>query len=90
MPSGVPCKPMIIKSNIISGKKYSCLLRISFPAIERIIKMATKFNMAAKNHVTPQNSLLRTPNLNLGSKSQNGLQIQHGHQKSCDTSKFTV
>ena len=52
------------------------------------VKMATKFNMATKNHVTPQNLWLRTPNLNLGPKSQNGRQIQHGHQKSCDTLKF--
>ena len=27
-----------------------------------------KFNMTAKNHVTPQNSHLETQNLNLGSK----------------------
>ena len=25
-----------------------------------------------------------------GENSQNGRQIQHGHQKSCDTSKFTA
>ena len=51
--------------------------------------MTTKFNMAAKNHVAPQNSRLKTTNLNLGfKKSQNGRQIQHGCQKSCDTSKF--
>ena len=43
-------------------------MRISFPAIERIAKMAAKFNMAAKNHVTPQNSRLETLNLNLRSK----------------------
>ena len=28
--------------------------------------------------------------INLGPKSQNGRQIQHGRQKSCDTSKFTA
>ena len=53
-------------------------MRISFPAMERIAKMAAKFNMATKNHVTPQNSRLGTPNLNLGSKkSQNGKWITY-------------
>ena len=49
-------------------KKYSCLMRISFPAIERIVKMTTKFKIAAKNHVTPHNSWFETLNLNLGPK----------------------
>ena len=41
--------------------------------MERIVKMAAKFNMAAKNHVTPQSSWLGTLNLNKGNNMQSQL-----------------
>ena len=47
-------------------------MRIYFTVMERIAKMTAKFNMATQNHVTAQNLWLRTTNLKLGSKSQNG------------------
>ena len=51
----------------------------------------TKFNMAAKNHVTPQNLSLGTPNLNPGSKkSKWPPNSTWPPKKSCDTSKFTA